>query len=346
MQEVYRAIIDSIEKNEDTVLVTIIENVCSSPRSSGAKMLVHKDHTIVGTVGGGPLEANAIHNADAVFTRKSGFTKRYLMNGTDAAKSEMICGGYGAILLTYISGSDHPAAEVFRAVADSIENRKKGWLITTYAKDKEHLTQNEYCFISEAGEVTGRNPLPQGKSSDILSAIKHLAIHSEEDDPENLLIEKLQKKKTVYIFGGGHVAKETEMLARYVDFQTVIIDDRVEFANNERFPESEVFVVPSFTELPDLPVDEESFVVILTRGHLGDYDALKAMLDTQAFYIGMIGSLYKRNLIFERLKREGVPQEQIDRVISPIGLKLNGETPEEIAVSIVSQLILERSRLK
>lgn len=346
MQEVYQAIIDSIEKNEDAVLVTIIENVCSSPRSSGAKMLVYRDHAIVGTIGGGPLEANAIHNADAVFERKSGFTKRYLMNGTDAAKSEMICGGYGAILLTYISGDDQTAAEVFKTVLSAINNKKKGWLVTSYATEKTHPTRNEYCYISESGEVTGPNLLVGEKSGGILSAIKHVGIHAEENDPESLLIEKLQKKKTVYIFGGGHVAKETEMLARYVDFQTVIIEDRAEFANKERFPESDVYVVPSFNELPELPIDEESFIVILTRGHLGDYDALKAMLDTNAFYIGMIGSTYKRDLMFERLRREGVPQEQIDRVFSPIGLKLYGETPEEIAVSIVSQLILERSKLK
>lgn len=346
MHNVFEAVIQSIANQEDVVLATIIDNVGSSPRSSGTKMLIRKDHSIVGTIGGGKLEANTIKAAEDAFKTKSNKIYHFLLTGTDAAASEMICGGFGDVLLCFISGSDLVTSEVLKAAVDSILSKKKGWLITSYTKEGSDALTSGFCFISENGKKIGNIPINEEKLSKLIQSTESISIHSDILESENLLIEKLQNKKTVFIFGGGHVAKETAALANFVDFRTVVLDDRSEFANEERFPYSEVIVVKSYAELPELPIDDQSFIVILTRGHLGDYDVIKRMLGTNAYYVGMIGSRNKRNLIYERLKNEGIGQDQIDRVHAPIGLPINGETPAEIAVSILAEMILERSRLK
>lgn len=346
MHEIFEAIIQSIANQEDIVLATIIDNVGSSPRSSGTKMLIRKDHSIVGTIGGGKLEADTIEAANDAYGTKSNKIYHFLLTGKDASDSDMICGGFGDVLLCFISGSDLVTSEVFKAAVDSMQSKKKGWLITSYTKEESNAQVSGFCFVTENGKKIGNLPVDEEKLKNLIKSTESISIHSDILESENLLIEKLQKEKTVFIFGGGHVAKETAVLSNFIDFRTVVLDDRAEFANKERFPNSEVIVVRSYTELPELPIDDQSFIVILTRGHLGDYDVVKQMLGTEAFYIGMIGSRNKRNLIYERLRNEGIPQDQIDRIHSPIGLSINGETPAEIAVSILAEMILERSKLK
>ena len=161
-----------------------------------------------------------------------------------------------------------------------------------------------------------------------------------------MLLEPVHHRCTLLVFGGGHVSLETVRLGNRVDFKTIVVDDREEFANRQRFPESEIVVVPNYLELPDFKIDGETFIVIMTRGHLGDYDVLKKLIGSNAAYIGMIGSRHKREKIYERLRQEGISQGLIDRVHSPIGLAIGGETPAEIAVSVVAELIQERSQLK
>jgi xanthine dehydrogenase accessory factor len=130
-----------------------------------------------------------------------------------------------------------------------------------------------------------------------------------------------------------------------VDFRTVVIDDRAEYANAERFARADrINVVPSFHQAFDgLDIDRDSFLVILTRGHLHDKTVLEQALKTDAGYIGMIGSRRKRDLIYRELLDKGFTSEDLGRVHAPIGLAIDAETPEEIAVSIVAELIQVRA---
>lgn len=150
---------------------------------------------------------------------------------------------------------------------------------------------------------------------------------------------------TVYLFGAGHVAQQVAPLARLVDFRTVVMDDRSEFANRQRFPDAdEITVLQSFDGcLQGLDIDRESYIVIVTRGHLHDKVVLEQALRTDARYIGMIGSRVKRARIFGELKENGFNENDLARVHSPIGTNISAETPEEIGISIVGELIQARA---
>ncbi len=160
-----------------------------------------------------------------------------------------------------------------------------------------------------------------------------------------VLLEWLHPAKTVYIFGGGHVGVCVAHLADYVHFRVVALDDREEFVSRERFPSAdERIALESFpTAFSHLHMDQDSYVVIVTRGHSHDRTILAQALRTDASYIGMIGSKRKNHLIFQALLREGFTAEDLQRVHAPIGLPIGGETPEEIGVSIVAEMIQARN---
>jgi len=344
MEKIFESVIQSIGNHEDVILATIIESIGSTPRSSGTKMLIRRDHSIVGTIGGGKLEANAIQSANEVF--KTGCSKlfKYSLTGKEASASDMVCGGFGEVLLSFISGSDRTTSEVFEKAAAAVSGQEKGWLITQYSEENLMRQSSDFCFITEEKAIVGYLILKEETLQTICQSEQPAMLLRNPDKSEIIFAEKIQKKKTVFIFGGGHVAKDTAFLADFVGFRTVVLDDRAEFANQERFPNCQVLTVKSYTDLPVLPIDDQSFIIIVTRGHLGDYDVLKQILRTDAFYIGMIGSKNKRDLIYERLRKDGIDEEQIKRIHSPIGLPIHGETPAEIAVSIIAEMILERSR--
>ena len=170
-----------------------------------------------------------------------------------------------------------------------------------------------------------------------------------EIETRRFFVEAALPSETVYLFGAGHVSQQVALVAALVNFKTVVLDDRAEFANQERFPKAdEVIVAPSFNQaFTGLEIDYDSYLVIVTRGHVNDKVVLAQALRSKAGYIGMIGSRRKRDMVYQELLKEGFTQEDINRVHSPIGLNIGGETPEEIAVSIVAELIQVRSaRLK
>lgn len=164
------------------------------------------------------------------------------------------------------------------------------------------------------------------------------------DEPGNVL-EHFVNKETAYLFGGGHVAFALEPILRHIGFDTVIIDDREEYANPERFPNAlRTIVVDTYNHAFDeIECDENSYIVIVTRGHRGDLEALRQALKQTCAYLGMIGSRNKNRTLFDILLKEGVTQEQLDKVYAPIGENIYAETPEEIGVSIAAEIIRVRS---
>lgn len=162
--------------------------------------------------------------------------------------------------------------------------------------------------------------------------------------PESFIAD-FDLKATALIFGAGHVGKALEPVLRYVGFTTKVIDDRPDFANREQFPDAdEVVVIDSFLDAyQGIETDDNSYIVIVTRGHAGDYDVLKQTLKRPNAYIGMIGSRSKVAAVFNKLKEDGYGQEDLNRVYSPIGTGIFAETPEEIAISIAGEMIKVRA---
>jgi xanthine dehydrogenase accessory factor len=161
-----------------------------------------------------------------------------------------------------------------------------------------------------------------------------------------IFIEPLLPAERVYIFGGGHISYYLAPMASAVNFQVTVIDDREEFANTERFPQADEIIVDEFEKaIQNLCPHRCSYIVIVTRGHSYDELVLQWALSTQARYIGMIGSESKIKTIFTNLEAKGVPSEKLKKVHSPIGLPIGAQTPAEIAVSIMAELI-EARRIK
>jgi xanthine dehydrogenase accessory factor len=159
----------------------------------------------------------------------------------------------------------------------------------------------------------------------------------------DVFIEPILTLSTLYIFGGGHIALALTKMGKLCGFKIAVIDDRAEFASAERFPEAEVILAEDFTKsFARLKIDKSSYIVIVTHGHKHDEVVLEQAVGTPAKYIGMIGSKTKNETIFSHLRDRGISKEQLDRVHAPIGLEIGAQTPEEIAVSILAELIKVR----
>ncbi len=160
-----------------------------------------------------------------------------------------------------------------------------------------------------------------------------------------VFFEVLRPEPRLILAGAGYVAQALARLAEALDFRIVVVDDRRDLADPIVFDDA---VQLTFGDIPEtiheLEPDESSWIVIVTRGHHLDKDALKAALDTNATYIGMIGSPSKVKRIFKDLLKEGVPRECLEQVHAPIGLDLGVETPDEIALSIAAEMLLLRKQ--
>ena len=158
-----------------------------------------------------------------------------------------------------------------------------------------------------------------------------------------VFVEPLRSRPTLVVVGGGHVGKAVAHLAHWLGFRVVVSDDRPEFARAEAVPEAEVYLLCPLAELPQrLTIDDQTYLVLATRGVTVDAPGLPALLETPAAFIGAIGSRRRWETTAQQLKEMGVSEAEIGRITSPIGLELQAETPEEIAVSILAQIILLR----
>lgn len=161
--------------------------------------------------------------------------------------------------------------------------------------------------------------------------------------PESDIKPLFKAESTLFIFGGGHISCALAKGAALLELPTVVLDDRAEYANQERFPQSECKVLKSFADIPPLELGRRDMAVIVTRGHLGDVDVLRWAVRQDIGYIGMIGSRRKRDMVYTLLKEEGVAHARLLGVHAPIGLDIGAETPGEIAVSILAELVKVRA---
>ncbi len=264
MKKVVRIGRELLEKGEDFVLAKVMETVGSTPRKRNAWMLMDKNQTFYGTIGGGRLEAEVEKICKEVIKSKESGIYDFSLTPKEKLGIDMQCGGDAQIEIKYI---DHK-------------------VVTDFGKE-------------------------------------------------------LELDSDAYIFGAGHVGKEVEAVLSYVGFATHILDDREEFANRQRFPgATSVKVIPDYySSFDGLDIDQDSYIIIVTRGHSWDYEVLKTALKHKVAYLGMIGSERKNRTIFDKLIKDGFSEEELQVVHAPIGLKIGAETPEEIAISIVAQII-------
>jgi xanthine dehydrogenase accessory factor len=159
----------------------------------------------------------------------------------------------------------------------------------------------------------------------------------------NIFVEPVIPQPRALIFGGGHVSKSISRVATIAGFATTIIDNREAFANPERFPEAEATFAGEYEDVfPKLAVNSSTYLIIVTRGHRDDMRVLRWAVEQPARYIAMIGSKRKTISVVKELEKEGVPRAAFERVFAPMGLEIGAETPEEIAISVVAEMIAVR----
>lgn len=330
MKAFIRSVCDLLKKGESVALATVVESNGSTPRSSGAKMAVRRGGAIVGTVGGGLAEAMACRAGRALLDQGDGAARLFFVDMTRelAAESDMICGGGLSILLEVVEPGG-PCATALLEVDGLLRHGKTSSLITTC----EGAVQENAADVAlravrheiSTAPLRGESPVLKRGSASLR------------------LEEPFVPPAPLYIFGAGHVSLFTARVAAMAGFRTVVLDDRGDFANRERFPEAdEVRVLDSFEGCCE-GIGADAFVVIVTRGHMHDRNVLAEALRTPARYVGMIGSRKKRDKIYSSLLDEGFTRSDIDRCHCPIGLPIGAQTPEEIAVSIVGELIRARA---
>ena len=254
MKEVLQAALLAEERGEPAALVTVVSTEGSTPQKAGAKMVVYADGRIVGTIGGGCVEAEMTWRARQVIETRRVEMASYDLTPDQAGEDGLVCGG---------------RMQVF--------------------------------------------------------------------------IEPIEGVPTLCIFGAGHVAQPLARMAKAVGFRVEVADDRVKFANRARFPEVDLLVVDSFAEAAaQLTLGRNSYAVVVTRGHKGDAEALQAALGRDLRFVGLLGSRPKMVHILADLEQRGVPPSELARVHCPLGIEIGATSPEEIAVSILAEMIAVR----
>ncbi len=163
------------------------------------------------------------------------------------------------------------------------------------------------------------------------------------NDGTEMFVEGFTTPPTLVMVGGGHVGKATADLAHTLGYRVFVVDDRPEFANEERFPYAEQIVVAPYDSWSSqVSLNVNSFIVVATRGHRFDDMALESAMAAPSRYIGLLGSRRKTLMIYQRLVRQGTAVDRLKQVRSPIGLDIGALTPEELAVSILSEIIMVR----
>ena len=348
MRVIAQAACELLEKGESFVLATIVSHTGSTPRTSGSKMVVTAGGEGVGTIGGGMLEAGAMSKAAELIQLGHSAILAFDLNHDTVDTMEMICGGRAEVLLDCVLPTEMNRI-VFDRWRRMLDTSQMGSLLTIAMGSHRKIGAIVHGLVTTDGEVVGDIPLSAQSRKRVLTAAANAsAVQSMVFDGAFVMVEPTQRTCTVYLFGAGHVAQSTAVMAAMVGFRISVCDDRQEYANRERFPEAhQIRVLGNFTEaFAGLSSGRDDFVVIVTRGHLHDKTVLAQALKTDAGYIGMIGSRKKRNTIYAALLKEGFDQADIDRVHSPIGLSIGAETPEEIAVSILAELIYVRAGLQ
>jgi xanthine dehydrogenase accessory factor len=338
MQQIIREMSAQVSNSQPFVLATVVTRNGSAPRSAGAKMLVRPDGSIAGTVGGGKLEAEVLVQAAEVMHTHAAAVSEFHFTGADASTMDMICGGRVEVLLEWLDAQAPDVIELVQALQALADAHQKGWLVTRLSGSQ---APGRHALVSAEKVLAGE--VPEGLLlKSIQAARQPVLLQSGQPD---CLVEPVNISGTLYIFGAGHVSRSLANFTQAVGFWTVVVDDRPEFANRQRFPCADQIIVPgSFTAALDgIEIDEDSYIVIVTRGHLHDQTVLAQALKTPAAYIGMIGSRRKCELIFQDLLKNGFTPEDIRRVYAPIGLPIEAETPEEIGVSITAELIKVRA---
>ena len=337
--EIWNAVLELAQSEVNGTLASVSRQRGSCPMASDAKMVVAEDGRSWGTVGGGCIEADVVQAAlEAAECGEPRFVS-HTLTADSAGDLGLSCGGTAEFFLEPIIRSPEMTA-LYAGVAAAIRARTPMAVLTGV----DWGTGPKKAVRFFAGQESG-NELTVGdfEIPDSLAEQVSPARSTFFDEESGVLVESVPRKPRVVIFGAGHVGVEIAKVAAGVDFHVVVYDDREEFANAERIPWAHEVRVEDFRTMFDgLEFDADDYLLATTRGHNFDALIIEHVAPSAAGYVGMLGSKRKRAVVFRALEAAGVPADALDRVKTPVGLDIGADTPAEIAVSVVAELVQVR----
>mgnify|MGYP005840046441 CR=1 FL=1 len=346
MRIILQQLCESLASGRDAAWCRVLETRGSTPQKPGAAMVVFPDGSQAGTLGGGSVEAEVTRRALRSLASGTAEIAAFQLDDDLGWDDTPICGGSMRILIQPLAAGPVPVyyqelkrrieersavteAIVWDAAASGLE------LLASYLLDADGQLVATWHVSPEHGELPPQvrehfKPLPSRPLPYAARGIAYLPVA-----PRALLL----------VVGGGHIGQAVARLAADLDFDVWVVDDRAEYVTRERFPRAERRIAGALRQvLPEVPVNPETYCLIVTRGHRHDAEALALLADRGARYVGMIGSRRKVQMVFEDLLRRGVSPEALARVHAPVGIDIGSQTVPEIAVSICAELVSHRNR--
>ena len=347
MKDVIQGVVDTLRDGRPCVLATVVRTKAQHRRRRAPCCWSRTTAAASAPWAAGCVEGDIWFAAKEILREGGGPEfKDYYLNEDIAARDGLVCGGTMYFYLEPLR-----QLEDFLPLGDEILEAYDGGepvsLATVVNSPKRPERLGAKLLLSADGTVSGTLGAesldePALEVARRIAEIGNTESLSTEDGAE-IFVEGFTTPPTLVMVGGGHVGKATADLANFLGYRVYIVDDRPEFSNEERFPYAEETIVTPYDHWSDhLSINVNTFVVVATRGHRYDDMALESALKTRARYIGLLGSRRKTLMIYRRLMEQGVSRERIREVYAPIGLNIGALTPEEIAVSIMSEVIMVR----
>lgn len=342
--DIHRRIVEFIDGARPFVVALILMADGSTPRKAGVRAIIDRAGRIWGTLGGGQVEAEAQRRAPEVCDSRRPFILELNLDGACAKGDTPICGGAMRILLDPTAAANRAA---YAQAAKAMRQRQRGVLLTTVRPGAEPEVALQWCPEEGMPPEAGFPGAEAIRSC--LSAETPRLFVDESKAPEGrkeVLVEPVVPRPLLLIAGGGHIGQALAHQAVPIGFDVTVIDDRPDFTDAALFPAGVAARCGSIAqELAACDINEETYVVVVTRGHRYDAEALAACIHSPAAYVGMVGSRRKVAMIRKGFIEAGVATEaELDRVFAPIGLDIGAVTVPEIATSIAAQLVAVRRK--
>lgn len=348
--EIHREIVESIDGGRRFALALILKADGSKPQEAGVKAVIDDTGKIRGTIGGGDVEAEAQRRA--IEACKSGRPVVFDINLHESVDAGPICGGSMRILIDPTAAKGR---ECYAQAAQALQRRERGVLLTTVRPGAEtevtvewypeEAVKNGIQSTRSRTDSLGTVPIFTNVET-VRSCLAREKVRLFAEESTEVLVQPIIPRPILLIVGGGHVGQALARQAVLIGFDVAVIDDRPEFTSPALFPEGVTTRCGNIAKtVADFPISKDTYIVIVTRAHKHDAEALKACIHAPAAYIGMIGSKRKVGLIRNNVIESRVAtEEEFDRVFAPIGLDIGAVTVPEIATSIVAQLTAVRRK--
>jgi xanthine dehydrogenase accessory factor len=366
-EQIWAEAVRTLERDKPFALATVVNVRGSTPREVGAKMIVRDDGQF-GTIGGGCGEAEVFRKA-RVLLEDGGEARLAEVDLTGDFDQQQI-GTCGGIMDVFIDlWQPRVDLEIARRLAEAADHNRPAALLTVVDPGKSSAKAT--APSARVGERTvvdisrraapldgfaGLSPMAVQqlgeRTADALAALFEVgadgavrpATRVEPSGAPRVFLDPITGAQRLIVVGAGHIAQPLAQLGSMLGFHVTVIDDRAAFANRERFPNADQIIVRPFaTAIEALELDRHCYLLSVTRGHAFDEEVLRTALKRRnGAYIGMIGSRRRVRATLERLAEEGIAASELDEVHAPLGIDLGAETPAEIAVSIIAEIIRER----